>query len=268
MTSPFGAEPPSTPREGMTLTVVGCSGSFPGPESAASCYLVEAPYDGRRFRLLLDLGSGALGALQRIAPLQSIDAVALSHLHADHCLDLCGFYVVRKYHPGGAWPRLPVYGPDGTAERMCRAYDIAPNPGMQQEFTFRTYPDGEFEIGPFTVTVSAVDHPVASYALRVSDGRRTLVYSGDTGPCSSLNELAKGCDLLLAEASFVEGAANPPHLHLTGRQAAMAADMAGAGRLVLTHIPPWNSGVAALAEAAPHFRGRIDLASPGDTYRV
>nr|MBA2717467.1 MBL fold metallo-hydrolase [Propionibacteriales bacterium] len=71
----------------MKLTVVGCSGSLPGPESAASCYLLEAPYEGRTFRLLLDLGSGALGPLQRYADLAAIDAVALSHLHADHCLD-------------------------------------------------------------------------------------------------------------------------------------------------------------------------------------
>ena len=267
MTSPFGTES-SPSRDGMTLTVVGCSGSLPGPESAASCYLVEAPYDGGRFRLLLDLGSGALGALQRIAPLESIGAVALSHLHADHCLDLCGFYVVRKYHPGGAWPRLPVWGPDGTAERMCRAYDIAPNPGMQEEFAFHTYPDGDFEIGPFTVTVSTVDHPVTSYALRISDGQRTLVYSGDTGPCSSLNELAKGCDLLLAEASFVDDAANPPNLHLTGKQAALAAAVAGTGRLLLTHIPPWHSAEAVLAEATPHFRGPTELAAPGATYDV
>ena len=68
----------------MRLTVVGCSGSFPGPESAASCYLLEA--DG--FRLVVDMGNGSLGALQRHAPLFGVDAVLLSHLHADHCVDL------------------------------------------------------------------------------------------------------------------------------------------------------------------------------------
>ena len=95
----------------MKPTVVGCSGSFPGPDSAASCYLVEAPYEGRTFRLLLDLGSGALGPLQKYVELDQVDAVALSHLHPDHCLDLCGFYVVRKYHPSGALPRLPRLWP-------------------------------------------------------------------------------------------------------------------------------------------------------------
>jgi ribonuclease BN (tRNA processing enzyme) len=72
----------------MRLTIVGCSGSFPGPDSPASCYLVEAEHDGATFRLVLDLGSGALGHLQRYTDLESVDAVVLSHLHADHCLDI------------------------------------------------------------------------------------------------------------------------------------------------------------------------------------
>ena len=114
----------------MKLTVVGCSGSLPGPDSAASCYLLEAPYEDGVFRLLLDLGSGAIGALQRYVDLRSIGAVAFSHLHADHCLDLCGFYVMRKHHPDGHWGRIPVYGPPGVARRMASAYDISPDPGM------------------------------------------------------------------------------------------------------------------------------------------
>ena len=77
----------------MRLTVIGCSGSYPGPESSASCYLLEAEHDGRTWRVLLDLGNGALGSLQRYADATAIDAVFLSHLHADHCLDLCGYYV-------------------------------------------------------------------------------------------------------------------------------------------------------------------------------
>jgi len=102
---------------GMRLTMVGCSGSMPGPHSAASCYLLEA--DG--FRLVVDLGNGAVGALQRYTALNRVDAVALSHLHADHCLDMCPLWVARTYAPEGALPRIPVYGPAGTAERIARA---------------------------------------------------------------------------------------------------------------------------------------------------
>lgn len=252
----------------MRLTVVGCAGSFPGPESAASCYLLEAPYEGRTFRLLLDLGNGAIGPLQRHARLDEIDGVALSHLHADHCLDLCAFYVVRKYHPDGPMRRVPVYGPEGTADRMARAYDIPPDPGMTAEFDFVTFPTEPFDVGPFTVTARRVEHPVPAYALRVTDGRATVVYSGDTGPCSSLDEVAKDCDLLLAEASFVDGEDNPDALHLTGRDAAEAAERAGVGRLVLTHIPPWYAPERVLSEAKPHFSGVTALAFPGAVYDV
>ena len=91
-----------------------CSGSFPGPDSPASCYLVEAG----GFRLLLDLGNGALGALQNHAPLDGIGAVCLSHLHGDHCLDLCALYVARRYgRRGTGAPPIRVLGPQGTADR-------------------------------------------------------------------------------------------------------------------------------------------------------
>src|SRR3954465_8513241 len=106
----------------MRLTVVGCSGSYPGPGSPASCYLVEADdADGRTWRVLLDLGSGALGALHRYADPLGIDAVLLSHLHPDHCLDLSGYYVLRKYHPRGAQPRIPVWRPDLPADLIALA---------------------------------------------------------------------------------------------------------------------------------------------------
>src|SRR5664280_755299 len=108
----------------MRLTIVGCAGSFPGPDSAASCYLVEADDDsGRCWRVLLDLGSGALGPLQRHLVPGDIDAVLISHLHPDHCVDLCGLYVALRYNPAGrARRRLPVYGPSDTAARLDAMY--------------------------------------------------------------------------------------------------------------------------------------------------
>ena len=156
----------------MRLTVVGCSGSYPGPDSPASCYLVEAEGPDaaggtRTWRILLDLGSGALGALHRYADPLTVDAVFLSDLHPDHCLDLTGFYVVQRYHPDGRQPRVPVWGPVGTADRMARAYDLPLDPGMHQEFEFRTY-DGPAELGPFVVEPVAVDHPGPAFGFRVT----------------------------------------------------------------------------------------------------
>ncbi len=246
----------------MRLTVIGCSGSLPGPGSAASCYLVEA--DG--YRVLLDLGSGALGPLQRHVDIAALDAVLLSHLHADHCLDLCGLYVAYRFGPTRPARPLPVYGPAGTAARMAGAYDLPEEPGMSEQFDFRTYPAGAFGLGPFAVTSAPMDHPVETRALRLAVSGAALVFSGDTGPTDALVELARNCYLLLAEASFRDGAANPPNLHLTGREAGEHATRAGAGALVLTHVPPWGDPQLAVDEARGAYGGPVEAAMPGAHY--
>lgn len=251
----------------MRLTIVGCSGSYPGPDSAASCYLVEADHEGRTWRILLDLGSGALGPLQRYVDPLTIDAIFLSHLHPDHCFDLCGYYVMRKYHPSGGQPRIPVWGPVGTADRMARAYDLPVDPGMRGEFDFRTH-DETVELGPFTVEPIEVEHPVPAYGLRVTADGATLGYSGDTGPCQGLDEVARDAGLLLAEASFRSREDNPSKLHLTGAECGEAATRGGARRLMLTHIPPWYDPGDALAEARSTYDGPILLARAGDVHEL
>jgi ribonuclease BN (tRNA processing enzyme) len=253
----------------MRLTVVGCSGSFPGPDSAASCYLLEAEHEGRTWRVLMDLGNGALGVLQRYVDPLSIDAVLLSHLHADHCLDLSGFYVLRKYHPLGPQPRIPVWGPSDTAGRMARAYDLPEDPGMTQEFDFQHWVSGQpVEVGPFTIEPIGVEHPVEAYGLRVSCGGAVVAYTGDTGPCDALSVLASHADLLLAEASFRDGDDNPEHIHLTGRDCGELAGRADVARLVLTHIPPWFDRQGMLAEAKGVWDGAAELAAAGASYDV
>ena len=252
----------------MKLTIVGCSGSYPGPDSPASCYLLEADDEtGRTWRVLLDFGNGALGALHHYVDPLTIDAVVLSHLHPDHCLDLCGFYVMRKYHPSGAQPRLPVYGPAGSDVRMAQAYDLPDGPGMKQEFDFRGY-DGLLALGPFVIEPVPVLHPVEAYGFRVNAGDASLAYTGDTAPCEALDHLANGVDLLLAEASFRTRDENPPEIHLTGEDAGRLAASAGVGRLVLTHVPPWFDKQDMLAEAQSVWEGPAELARAGATYEL
>lgn len=256
--------------------MIGCSGSFPGPDSAASSYLVEA--DG--FRLLMDLGAGALGALQRYADLYAIDAVCISHLHGDHCLDLCSYSVARLYHPDGRQPRIPVYGPSQTEARLSQAYAADPaqavagsagrdqGNGMTDAFSFTAITPGTMEVGPLRITAARMAHPVETYGFRIEHAGRVLAYSADTGPSDALVDLARDADFLLCEASFLEpadgGAADlPPGLHLTGQQAAQHAERAGAGELVLTHLVPWNDQDRTLDEARGAFSGESYLAAPG-----
>src|SRR5512139_1370642 len=248
----------------MRVTVIGYSGSFPGPDSPASSYLIQA----EGYSMLLDLGNGSLGSLQRHHGLYDIDAICLSHLHADHCLDLCGYWVARTYRPGGAPPRIPVYGPQDTPGRMARAYDLDLEPGMKETFDFVTLPTrGAFEIGPFRVTTAPMNHPVEAYGFRVEYGGKVLAYSGDTGESRDLVELARGADLFLCEASFLDQPNLPTDLHLTAKEAGEHASRADADRLVLTHLVPWNDPAHSLAEAkASGFGGDIQLASTGAVF--
>jgi len=248
----------------VRLTVVGCSGSFPGPYAAASCYLVEA--DG--FTLVLDLGSGSIGPLQRYVELDAVGAVLVSHLHADHCADLSSYYVARRYHPRGPLPPVDVYGPAGVGDHVARAYGTVDRAALDRVFTFHDIGVGQLTVGPFLLTLARTAHPVECHATRVEVGGASLVYTGDTGPSDAVVALAAGTDLLLAEASFVDGAANPANLHLTGRDAGEMALAAGVGRLVVTHVPPWHDPAAAVAEAEAAFGRECALAVPGSRFEV
>jgi ribonuclease BN (tRNA processing enzyme) len=259
-------------RDGsFRMTVVGCSGSYPGPDSPASCYLVQAELDGRTWNVVVDLGNGALGALQRYIDPLDVDAVLLSHLHADHCVDMTSYYVLRKYHPRGQQPKIPVWGPSGTDLRLANAYDLPREPGMREEFEFHIY-DGPFSVGPFAIEAFPVDHPVEAYGMRISvetaGGRRTLAYSGDTGPTPSLLDIAAEADLFLSEASFRHGDDNPPSLHLTGTECGETAAKCKSKRLVLTHVPPWHEPQGMLAEAVAVYDGPTELAEQGKIYEI
>ena len=262
----------------MRLTVIGCSGSFPSPTSPASCYLIEATApDGRQWKMLMDMGNGAMsGLLQHVERLQDIDAILISHLHPDHCIDLSGMHVAVKWDPRG-WGRgpIPLYGPTDIHEYLLHTHGLTMETGMHTEFEFHGWtPRHPVQIGPFTVEPFLVDHPVKEpYALRIEcnsiNGRTLLTYSGDTDSCQGLVDAAEGVDLFLCEAAYQEG--RDDHLrgiHLTGKRAAEAAKQAGARNLMLTHLPIWNDPSVIRAEAEAVFDGGIGMAETGATYLV
>ncbi len=250
----------------MKLTVLGCAGSFPGPDSPCSAYLVEA--DG--FRLLVDFGTGSLGALQRYPGIDAIDAILLSHLHCDHMLDACSYVVVRRYNPSGPLPALPLYGPAGTAERLSCIYGTDNQTSTVDDvYDVRTLVPGEFEIGPFRIHADRMNHPVETFGFRIEHGGAAMAYSADTGVTEALVTLARDVDLLLCEASYLDSEPHPADLHLTGREAGEHARKAGARRLVLTHlVDAWGDADATLAEASAAFDGTVELARPGATYEL
>jgi ribonuclease BN (tRNA processing enzyme) len=159
-----------------------------------------------------------------------------------------------------------VIGPAATRERIAAAYRSCADesgPDLEAAFDFTPITLGPSQLGPFKVTSVRVNHPVPAYALRVEAGGRSLVYSGDTGPCEALEDLAGGADLALFEASNLTGPAQAPNLHMTAAQAANHARAAKVGSLVLTHLVTWNDRRETFAEARDIFKGELALATPG-----
>ncbi|WP_100524010.1 cyclic nucleotide-degrading phosphodiesterase [Mycobacteroides abscessus] len=249
----------------MRVTVLGCSGSVTGPDSPASGYLLTAP-DAPP--LVIDFGGGVLGSLQRFADPGSV-SVLLSHLHADHCLDLPGLFVWRRYHPNPPKGKAIMYGPADTLVRVGAA--SAEIGGEVDDFTdiFDVFPwaDGEpVQFGSLTVTPTGVAHPPESYGLRIEDSSGTvLAYSGDTGICDAVVDLARGADVFLCEASWTHMPGHrPPDLHLSGTEAGQIATRAGVKELLLTHIPPWTSREDVIAEAKSAFDGPVHAVVAGE----
>lgn len=252
----------------MKLTVLGCSGSVPGPDSPASGYLIEA----EGYRLLLDLGHGAFGALQRYVKPADVDAIVISHLHADHCIDLTAYVVALRYGGDGyrlrgADKRIPLVGVPGTRDRLEAAYDpLARKLGLHELFSFAT--PMVSDLGPFSMSYAQMNHPTPTNAVRIAWRDRALVYSADTGESAELIALAQGADALLCEASVRPDEELIPDLHLTGRMAGEHAEKAGVKKLIVTHVPPWNSRQVAADDAADAFHGPIEVAYPGAEYSI
>jgi len=155
----------------------------------------------------------------------------------------------------------------GTRDRLEAAYDpMARKLSLHEIFTFATPTVGE--LGPFKMSYALMNHPTPTNAIRVEYQDRALVYSADTGESPELVALADGADVLLCEASVGPDEVLVPNLHMSGRMAGEHADKAGVERLIVTHVPPWNSRQAAADEAAAAFHGPVEVAQPGAVYSI
>jgi ribonuclease BN (tRNA processing enzyme) len=254
----------------MRLTVLGRSPASPNPGEACAGYLVEASGS----RVLVDIGPGVVSQLVGRHHPDELDAIVVSHMHADHMLDLV---TLRYVYPWRARPkeqRLRVVMPPGSADQML---ELARGVGNARHFEdcFRlSEHDGSsaFRFGPVSLTPVETQHYIPCWGFRVeADGRR-LAYTADTAPCGGLTDLADAADLLLSEAtlrSLDEDAAPPePRGHITPAEAGTAAREGGSRRLMLTHLPVNGDGSWARDEAAETFGGDVELAEPGRSYET
>jgi ribonuclease BN (tRNA processing enzyme) len=254
----------------MRLTVLGRSPASPNPGEACAGYLVE----GGGSRVLVDIGPGVVAQLVNRHHPDDLDAVVVSHMHADHMLDLVTLRYVYPWRTLPADQRLRVVLPPGSADQML---DLARGVGNARHFEdcFRlSEHDGSsaFACGGLSLTPIETQHYIPCWGFRIEyDGRR-LAYTADTAPCAGLSDLADRADLLLSEAtlrSLDEDAAAPePRGHLLPAEAGAAARDGGARRLMLTHLPVNGDGSWARNAATDAYGGKVELAEPQRSYEV
>ena len=228
----------------MKLTVIGSSPAWPNPGSAHAGYLVEADGAGR---LLLDCGPGVLSRL-RLAGLLPVDAIAITHLHLDHWGDLVPWAWMTLH--GRELPHPELWMPPGAPGELREFGSRFGQAAMfENAFTVREYePRTPFQAAGLAVEAVPVQHyDIPAFGFRVRDATgSTLVYSGDTGPCDELAELASDADLFLCEATLASGAHDStPRGHLSADEALAVRN----GRVLLTHRPD-ELDVPAAAERA------------------
>lgn len=242
----------------LTVTVLGCSGTYAGPDGACSGFLVRSPGAS----VMMDAGPGTLANLQRHVAPTALDAVVLSHCHPDHWLELPVLRNALKYVLD--FHGLELYA---TAETLELAEELT---HRQLSPTFRPHviTDGsEFTIGDQRWRCSRTDHPVETLGLRVDAAGRSLAYTADTGPGWSLAELGP-VDLAISEATFLHGSPEQNPVHLSAREAGALARSAAVRHLVISHVLPTGSVEAAVAEASDAYGAPVDVATLHRTFDV
>ncbi|MFF4011231.1 MBL fold metallo-hydrolase [Streptomyces sp. NPDC001717] len=254
----------------LRVTVLGSATPYPDVDNACSGYLVS----GGGTRVWVDAGTGTLAQLRRHVGLDELDAIWISHLHADHTADLLTAYYGALYADVRLPAPIPLYGPPGIADRLADFLTNTSNRSpVESAFAVHELYDGHrARVGALTLTSRSVEHGVPAFAVRIEDGGGSaggsLVYSGDTAPCAALTELARGCDVLLCEADSTEPPAVGERVHHTPEDAGDTAGAAGAGRLVVTHVGPSLTPEQAVSRAAARYRGPVEYAAPGAEFVV
>lgn len=244
----------------LELVVLGCSGSGPAPDTPASGYLVRSSTTA----VWLDAGTGTFMELAKHLDPASVDAVAISHLHADHSVDFLGFFHYIAYRKS-AVRRIPVFLPPGAIERFAAYLGAGSDHAFFHVFELEEIGErASRSVGDLELRLAPADHSVPANSIRIDGAGRSLTYSGDTGIGGDVVYLASGADVLLCEAGTAPhmSAGQSPH-HLTGSEAGRIAADAGVGRLILTHLAPTLTPQEIRNAASAEFPGPIEVASPG-----
>lgn len=262
----------------MQITVLGKSPAWQDAGGACSGYLVEEA----GVKVLLDCGNGVFSKLRCKTDYLDVDAIFVSHLHADHFFDLIPYaYALLfspRHHDGQSQPqplqdRPLLYAPRGaqdTFDAICRNFHNSPL--IDYAFDLQEYDPGTtIAAGPLEVRLEEVPHWVTTCAMDVSstaNGSGRFTYGADCAPSEQLVDLARDTDLLMLEATLPKPEVSEPRGHLTAAEAGQHAQRAGAGRLVLTHITDELDPMKARKEAEAEYARGVHVAVEGDVFEV
>lgn len=234
--------------------------------------------------LLLDCGNSVFSKLRRYHDYCDVDAVVISHMHADHILDLIPYAYALTYSPrqqpvpvdrwdGTDSPASPkLFLPEFGCGIMRRIVETWGNGDLiENAFDVSEYlADDELEVGPLKIRFKEVPHFCKTHAVEISstDNGHRLTYGSDHAPDNGIVEFAKGTDLLILESTLPRPERDGIRGHLTPEEAGEHASKAGAKRLVLTHISDELDELAVMHRAEESFDQTVNIASEGAVYEV
>jgi ribonuclease BN (tRNA processing enzyme) len=234
--------------------------------------------------VLVDCGNGVFAKLRERVDYVDVDAVVISHLHADHFLDLVPYAYALTYAPRqqpvpvDRWPgtdnpaRPDLHVPPGARDTFRRVVGAWGNEDLiENAFRIHEYDaSSQLEIGSLRVRFQPVPHFTETFAMCMSstNGGGWMVYGADCSPTEALTGFATGADLMLVEATLPRPERTGVRGHLTPSEAGALARAAGAKRLVLVHISDELDAGWARDEAGASFGAQVEVAQEGAVYEV
>ncbi|WP_047152554.1 MBL fold metallo-hydrolase [Aneurinibacillus tyrosinisolvens] len=243
----------------MKLTVLGYQSPAPGPGGATPGYLLET----EEGKILIDCGSGIYAQLMKYIKIEELTAVVMSHYHHDHVCDIpiLQYGVLMASIFGKTSRTLPIYGPKNPEDWSKRM-------NYQSHTRLRTYDENSsLRIAGLNFSFLRTEHPMLCYAMKITDGKKTIVYSADTGPDTDWGRFADRCDLFICEGTFTkEFVPAGKRGHLSAREAAELARRIQAKRLLITHLSPDISREKYAEDVGEAFPGEWELAEIGQVF--
>lgn len=247
---------------GASLYIAGSSSAVPRPGRASSGYLLRS----RSCAIAVDFGSGAFSRMREVFDPAQLDAILISHMHADHFFDIVPLRYALRYELRRTKP-LPVYVPPGGMEVLQR---IGRTVGRHGDFyagvlDVREYePHRRLAIKGCSVRFAPAVHYIPAYAMRIEMGGAVLGYSADTAPCDEIVDLVRDAGVFLCEAALgPDGKESGRRGHLNAEEAGTIAKRAGVRLLLLTHYGAQSDPKALHSAAARTFSGEIRVADDG-----